>query len=59
MFCLTQFGTSVCTRICRFSMKKRPKMAVFLSKIEFIGLRQAVQDLPSYFEGAGYEKSRL
>ena len=29
-----------------FFMKKRPKMAMFWSKIEFFSLRQAVEDPP-------------
>ena len=41
-----------------FFMKKRPKMAVFWSKIECFSLRQAVQDPhPPYVEGSGCEKA--
>ena len=40
-----------------FHEKKRPRMAVFWSKIEFFGARQAFEDPPSHFEGAGCEKA--
>ena len=35
-----------------FFIKNRPKMAILWSQIRFCDLRQAVQDHPSYFEGA-------
>ena len=40
-----------------FHEKKRPRMAVFWSKIEFFGARQAFEDPPPHFEGAGCEKA--
>ena len=36
-----------------FHEKKRPRMAVFWSKIEFFGARQAFEDPPPHFEGTG------
>ena len=42
----THFVASVCTTICHFSWKKRLKMAIFWSKNDFFGLRQAVEDCP-------------
>ena len=53
----THFVASVCTTICHFSWKKRLKMAISWSKNVFFGLRQAVEDPPPYFEGAGCEKA--
>ena len=40
-----------------FCMKNRPKMAVFWPKIDFFGFRQASEDHPPYFEGAGCGES--
>ena len=40
-----------------FHEKKRPRMAAFWSKIEFCGARQAFEDPPPHFEGAGCEKA--
>ena len=38
-----------------FFNKNLLKMAVFWSKMEFSGLRQAFEDRPPYLEGAGCE----
>ena len=40
-----------------FFMKKRQKMAAFWSKIEFSGFRQAIENPPPYFEGAGCKRA--
>ena len=40
-----------------FHEKKRPRMAVFWSKIQFFGARHAFADPPPPFEGAGCEKA--
>ena len=37
--------------------ENRPKMAVFLSNIDFLALYKQLKDPPPYFEGAGCKKA--
>ena len=49
----TQFTACVCTKMCHFSLKKRPKMAVFWSKLSCFASDEQLKTPRPYFRGAG------